>query len=171
MSPERLLGLDCGFPSDVWSLGILTLELTLGRLPYDMSEFAGPNALFEFKKRVVTEPSPHLRRGAAWLANPRNQTRGHTVLAHGMQRLCCASDLAQRWSERCAVALQSAALTSGLSRAGEEQSDDLRHFVDSCLHKNLKLRLSIRSAPTLPLPLPVAMKRCGEAWAVRCCLG
>jgi serine/threonine protein kinase len=63
MSPERLLGLDCGFPSDVWSLGILTLELTLGRIPYDMCKFKGGNALFEFKQHVVTEPSPCLRRG------------------------------------------------------------------------------------------------------------
>ena len=63
MSPERLLGLDCSFAADVWSLGILTLEALLGRSPYDMARFAGPGALFEFKRNVVAGPSPGLQRG------------------------------------------------------------------------------------------------------------
>jgi serine/threonine protein kinase len=90
MSPERLLGLDCGFASDSWSVGILSMELLLGRPPYDMQHFDqyGANALFEFKKQVVTEPSPSIKRG-------------------------------------------------------DDYSDEVRLFVDSCLHKNLKLRLSI----------------------------
>lgn len=90
MSPERLLGLDCGYASDSWSVGILGMELLLGRPPYDMDHFNqyGANALFEFKKLVVTEPSPSIKRG-------------------------------------------------------DDYSDEVRLFVDSCLHKNLKLRLSV----------------------------
>lgn len=63
MSPERLLGLECGYKGDVWSVGILTLSLLIGASPYDMTRFTGPTAIFDFKKAVVTEPSPSLRRG------------------------------------------------------------------------------------------------------------
>jgi len=53
MSPERLLGLECSFAADVWSIGILAIELALGKGPYDMTQFEGPNALFEFRKMVA----------------------------------------------------------------------------------------------------------------------
>ncbi len=32
MSPERLLGLDCGFASDSWSVGILAMEALCGKV-------------------------------------------------------------------------------------------------------------------------------------------
>eukprot|EP00286_Rhodomonas_abbreviata_P015934 CAMPEP_0181317542 /NCGR_PEP_ID=MMETSP1101-20121128/16525_1 /TAXON_ID=46948 /ORGANISM="Rhodomonas abbreviata, Strain Caron Lab Isolate" /LENGTH=552 /DNA_ID=CAMNT_0023424945 /DNA_START=533 /DNA_END=2192 /DNA_ORIENTATION=+ len=85
MSPERLLGLECSFPADVWSAGILAVELALGRCPYDLARFQGPNALFEFKKMAVSEPSPSLK---------------------------------------------------GVAHCSEE----LRSFVDQCLHKNMRAR-------------------------------
>jgi serine/threonine protein kinase len=66
MSPERLLGLDCGPPADVWSLGILALEILLGRGPHDMARFAGPDALATFRRAVVSEPSPGLHRGGGF---------------------------------------------------------------------------------------------------------
>lgn len=61
MAPERLLGLECSFPSDIWSIGMLAIELALGKCPYNVSQFQGPNALFEFKQFAVTAPSPSLR--------------------------------------------------------------------------------------------------------------
>jgi serine/threonine protein kinase len=87
MSPERLLGLECSFPSDVWSLGMLTLELALGRCWYNMDKFNGTNSLFDFKRMVVAEPSPTLK---------------------------------------------------GMTGC----SDELRNFVDKCLHKNVRARLT-----------------------------
>jgi len=63
MAPERLLGLECGYKADVWSVGILTLDLIMGACPFDMSRFTGPTAIFDFKRAVVQEPSPSLRRG------------------------------------------------------------------------------------------------------------
>lgn len=63
MAPERLLGLECGYKADVWSVGILTLDLIIGGCPFVMSRFAGPTAIFDFKRAVVEEPSPSLRRG------------------------------------------------------------------------------------------------------------
>ena len=38
MSPERLLGLECSYASDVWSLGVCLLHLAIGRCPYLESE-------------------------------------------------------------------------------------------------------------------------------------
>ena len=65
MSPERLLGLDCSFAADVWSLGVLSIEMMTGRGPYDMASFAGGDGgLFRFKQAVVAGPSPSLPRGA-----------------------------------------------------------------------------------------------------------
>ena len=85
MSPERLLGLECSFPSDIWSLGLLAIELALGRCAYDLARFASPSALFEFKQAAVTDPSPSLK---------------------------------------------------GFPNC----SDELRSFVDQCLHKNMRAR-------------------------------
>lgn len=45
MSPERLLGLECSYASDVWSLGVCLLYLALGRCPYVESETRSINAL------------------------------------------------------------------------------------------------------------------------------
>lgn len=61
MSPERVLGLECSFAADVWSIGILAMELALGKGPYNMSHFQGPNGLFEFRKTVASEDSPTLK--------------------------------------------------------------------------------------------------------------
>jgi hypothetical protein len=61
MSPERILGLECSFAADVWSIGILAMELALGKTVYDMSQYQGPNGLFEFRKMVVSEDSPTLK--------------------------------------------------------------------------------------------------------------
>jgi serine/threonine protein kinase len=45
MSPERVLGLECSYSSDVWSLGVCLLHLALGRCPYLESETRSINAL------------------------------------------------------------------------------------------------------------------------------
>ena len=45
MSPERLLGLECSYASDVWSLGVCLLHLALGRCPYLESETSSISAL------------------------------------------------------------------------------------------------------------------------------
>ena len=61
MSPERLLGLECSFAADVWSIGILAMDLALGHCPYDVAKFEGPDGLFEFRKMVTSEESPSLK--------------------------------------------------------------------------------------------------------------
>ena len=61
MAPERLLGLECSFAADVWSIGILAMELALGHGPYDMAKFEGPDGLYEFRKMVTSEESPTLK--------------------------------------------------------------------------------------------------------------
>ena len=63
MAPERMIGLECGYKADVWSVGILTLGLIIGACPYDMSRFTQPSAIYEFKRAVIEEPSPCLKRG------------------------------------------------------------------------------------------------------------
>jgi serine/threonine protein kinase len=93
MSPERLLGLECSYAADVWSVGILAMTLLHGKPPYNMSQYSGPDALFKFKQMIVTEHSPSIPRG-------------------------------------------------------DEYSDEVRLFVDSCLHKNIKLRPTVSALIT-----------------------
>jgi len=38
MSPERLEGLDYSYPSDIWSLGIVVYEMTIGTHPYPKTD-------------------------------------------------------------------------------------------------------------------------------------
>lgn len=38
MSPERLEGLDYSYPSDIWSLGIVVYEMTMGDHPYPKTD-------------------------------------------------------------------------------------------------------------------------------------
>ena len=46
MSPERVRGEPYDFASDVWSLGLITLEAGLGRYPYPGARLTqGPPAL------------------------------------------------------------------------------------------------------------------------------
>lgn len=85
MAPERLLGLECSFPADIWSIGMLTLELALGKKWFSDVNFGAEKALFDFKNRLVSDPSPSLR-----------GTKG--------------------------------------------TSDEVRHFVDQCLHKSVRAR-------------------------------
>ena len=51
MSPERLLGLECSFPADVWSLGMSALECAAGVLP------TGLNSSRSKAKSVVLAPT------------------------------------------------------------------------------------------------------------------
>lgn len=58
MSPERLLGQDYTFSSDVWSLGLIVLECALGRHPYLSTEASAQTNYFELLSHVVNDPPP-----------------------------------------------------------------------------------------------------------------
>ncbi|KAK9462226.1 kinase-like domain-containing protein [Lipomyces oligophaga] len=59
MSPERIQGAAYSVQSDVWSLGLMLLELAIGRFP-----FAGPNgsplSILDLLQQIVNEPAPAL---------------------------------------------------------------------------------------------------------------
>jgi mitogen-activated protein kinase kinase 1 len=69
MSPERLQGKKYNFNSDVWSVGIMAIELATGVYPYDTTVFhVGLSAIFDFRlfqgglyalmSRVIENPPP-----------------------------------------------------------------------------------------------------------------
>ena len=72
MAPERVLGLECSFPSDIWSVGMLARELFLGRPPAAAAALDGPEAVFAFKQAIVSQPSPSLRAGSGCSAELRD---------------------------------------------------------------------------------------------------
>lgn len=53
MSPERIGGSNHGYPSDIWSLGIVMLECATGQFPYPPVE-----NFYELLEAVVAKPAP-----------------------------------------------------------------------------------------------------------------
>lgn len=63
MSPERIKGSQYSAAGDVWSLGLVLVELALGRFPFasgDVDNKVSPLSLFELLQRIVEEPPPSL---------------------------------------------------------------------------------------------------------------
>jgi serine/threonine protein kinase len=55
MSPERLLGNQYSFASDIWSLGLIVYELATGVFPYTFSK-----VFIEHVDSILREPEPTL---------------------------------------------------------------------------------------------------------------
>ncbi|PRT56007.1 Dual specificity protein kinase FUZ7 [Wickerhamiella sorbophila] len=62
MSPERIKGSQYTAAGDVWSLGLVLVELALGRFPFASGDnnSVSPLSLFELLQRIVEEPPPSL---------------------------------------------------------------------------------------------------------------
>ncbi|XP_038700000.1 mitogen-activated protein kinase kinase 2-like [Tripterygium wilfordii] len=59
MSPERIIGENYGYKSDIWSLGLLLLECATGKFPYTPPEQdEGWNNFYELMEAVVEHPPP-----------------------------------------------------------------------------------------------------------------
>ncbi|KAL2911880.1 MAP kinase kinase (MEK) [Polyrhizophydium stewartii] len=59
--PERIQGSKCSAQSDVWSLGMIIMELVLGRFPFPPD--GRPLSVFEMLEYIVYEPVPTLPPG------------------------------------------------------------------------------------------------------------
>lgn len=55
MSPERFLGKEYSFDSDLWSLGLVIFEMATGRFPYEFS-----NVFIEHLNKILADPEPRL---------------------------------------------------------------------------------------------------------------
>lgn len=55
MSPERILGNDYSYSSDVWSLGLIVYELATGQFPYLFSKY-----YIEHVDYILNQPDPTL---------------------------------------------------------------------------------------------------------------
>ncbi|EKX45461.1 hypothetical protein GUITHDRAFT_54988, partial [Guillardia theta CCMP2712] len=58
-APERMLGLECHFPSDVWSLGFLVREMALGEFPLSLLNTKWRNKCERFSKTARPEDFGH----------------------------------------------------------------------------------------------------------------
>ncbi|CAO3647222.1 unnamed protein product [Cunninghamella blakesleeana] len=58
MSPERILGSPYSVKSDVWSLGIMIIELATGKFPFPPD--GDTLSIFEMLQHIVNEPVPTL---------------------------------------------------------------------------------------------------------------
>ena len=53
MSPERFLGKEYSFDSDLWSLGLVIYELAMGKFPYEFS-----NVFIEHLNKILCDDEP-----------------------------------------------------------------------------------------------------------------
>lgn len=53
MSPERFLGKEYSFDSDLWSLGLIVYELVMGKFPYQFS-----NVFIEHLNKILSDDEP-----------------------------------------------------------------------------------------------------------------
>ncbi|CAH6721462.1 serine/threonine-protein kinase Ste7p [[Candida] jaroonii] len=64
MSPERIQGLEYGIKSDVWSMGLMLIELSTGKsIWYDDNKKVsenGPEGILDLLQRIVNEDPPNL---------------------------------------------------------------------------------------------------------------
>ncbi|GLJ30789.1 hypothetical protein SUGI_0610820 [Cryptomeria japonica] len=59
MSPERISGSAYGYSSDIWSLGLVILELAIGRFPYlPLEKEEGWLNFYELLETIVGQPPP-----------------------------------------------------------------------------------------------------------------
>ncbi|KAI3923815.1 hypothetical protein MKW92_030831 [Papaver armeniacum] len=56
--PERISGSTYDYSSDIWSLGMVILECTIGRFPYIQSEDQGSPKFYELLQAIVGKPPP-----------------------------------------------------------------------------------------------------------------
>ncbi|KAK9491083.1 kinase-like domain-containing protein [Lipomyces doorenjongii] len=59
MSPERIQGAAYSVKSDVWSLGLMLLELAIGHFPFAKDD-SSPLSILDLLQQIVNEPAPTL---------------------------------------------------------------------------------------------------------------
>ena len=68
MAPERIQGAKYSIKSDVWSVGLMLMELAIGRFPFDANESAPGDrksaapmgGILDLLQQIVLEPAPKL---------------------------------------------------------------------------------------------------------------
>ena len=67
MAPERIQGAKYSIKSDVWSVGLMLMELAIGRFPFDHSDStagdrgsAQMGGILDLLQQIVLEPAPKL---------------------------------------------------------------------------------------------------------------
>ena len=71
MAPERIQGAQYTIKSDVWSVGLMIMELAIGRFPFDASETQGDRepgmgGILDLLQQIVHEPPPRLPKSSAF---------------------------------------------------------------------------------------------------------
>ncbi|KAK5117009.1 hypothetical protein LTR62_006730 [Meristemomyces frigidus] len=71
MAPERIQGSPYTVKSDVWSVGLMLMELAIAKFPFsidsdDPEEAAGPQGILDLLQQIVLEPSPRLPKSDAF---------------------------------------------------------------------------------------------------------
>lgn len=71
MAPERIQGAQYTIKSDVWSVGLMVMELAIGRFPFnsgsdDQDDEAGVGGILDLLQQIVHEAPPRLPKSSAF---------------------------------------------------------------------------------------------------------
>ena len=70
MAPERIQGAKYTIKSDVWSVGLMVMELAIGRFPFNSSDDkggeSGVGGILDLLQQIVHEPPPRLPKSSAF---------------------------------------------------------------------------------------------------------
>ena len=81
MSPERLKGDEYGYPSDVWSLGVIVLEALLGAHPFPPGTYPSFIALYTAISSGSTPVCAHLPRAPTLYGLPSKRIRSTPLIS------------------------------------------------------------------------------------------
>ncbi|KAL3830006.1 hypothetical protein ACJIZ3_018808 [Penstemon smallii] len=78
MSPERIIGGNYGYRSDIWSLGLVLLEVATGKFPYTSPQPGGWINVYELMETIVDTPAPQ----APVQKDPKDRLSANELMAH-----------------------------------------------------------------------------------------
>jgi len=130
-SPERMLGLECSFPSDIYSLGFMIRLLLTGELPVDLQGNSIQTPL-AYKTivcdghRLPLKVDPAAYSGTSESVRVDKRRSMKKVLDHS------SGDWKQSWKSRCSRFEKTA--------AAKHYSKELSELVEDCMQKNPEMR-------------------------------
>jgi serine/threonine protein kinase len=155
-SPERMLGLECSFPADIYSLGYMLRLLVTGEYPVSLEQHQIKTTL-SYKSVVVNgsmvplkvHPSAYIQTNSNDLQSSVGKQLGRVHALHRVKKMLenASNEWKQEWRLRCSRFDHTTPATY--------YSKELSELVEACMQKNPAKRLT-------------AVELCDHPFLIRC---